>query len=427
MRTFVAVSHLLLLVRPASMARVDPTVISVLSHRASAAESQLARPCVNGCSGNGWLTSATSVCKSEATEPRRRLHNPRLCLLPGMERLQGICIQGVCKCLENFTGDDCSLTTSAMTDCSGHGECVRGECKCRAPWTGADCNVRVCPNMCSGHGTHPSHLKLLLPTTDCQSGDCDQVTGRCVCHPYYGGDSCAEPRCPRFCSGVCENERCRCFEGTHTRRFGQAPRQYMREAEQGFRGADCSFKIPGSGDVNAQIRKLKPPCQVKQTTCTSPKLAARCPGKGDCSQRGTCSGGKQNSVTSPQCARQVRSDRKLHMQRGYGPGQRKKKGRCSKSNFQVSLVPNAMFLTQHCLPPPVNTGASYTCEVTFGCHNSYLAYIGSLSGKRLRQSFISFESTRTGARGVPKQARTPKCKRSRFNCSPPLQRTSHLH
>ncbi|KAI5056639.1 hypothetical protein GOP47_0028826 [Adiantum capillus-veneris] len=66
--------------------------------------------------------------------------------------LNGECVDGDCKCLFGFSGEDCSLK-SCPSDCSGHGICTQaGNCECDHGFTGVDCSTAICDEQCSLHG-----------------------------------------------------------------------------------------------------------------------------------------------------------------------------------------------------------------------------------------------------------------------------------
>ena len=59
--------------------------------------------------------------------------------------------------------------------CSAHGVCIHGECHCQPGWGGASCELAkaMCPDQCSGHGTHHAE------------------TSTCTCDQNWTGPDCS--------------------------------------------------------------------------------------------------------------------------------------------------------------------------------------------------------------------------------------------
>jgi len=57
----------------------------------------------------------------------------------------GLCVAGQCSCIQNYTGNDCSIfdpsSGSCATNCGGigKGKCLNGTCQCNIGWGGDDC------------------------------------------------------------------------------------------------------------------------------------------------------------------------------------------------------------------------------------------------------------------------------------------------
>eukprot|EP00930_Biecheleria_cincta_P034046 TRINITY_DN23567_c0_g1_i1.p1 TRINITY_DN23567_c0_g1~~TRINITY_DN23567_c0_g1_i1.p1 ORF type:complete len:2215 (+),score=281.46 TRINITY_DN23567_c0_g1_i1:40-6645(+) len=85
-----------------------------------------------------------------------------------------------CRCLETYTGPDCSRR-ACPTTCQQNGTCREGRedldsiwgCNCPAPFGGDRCELRRCPGNCS------------------EAGSCDSNSGVCACLPGYGGADCS--------------------------------------------------------------------------------------------------------------------------------------------------------------------------------------------------------------------------------------------
>mmetsp|Transcript_14 Transcript_14/g.59 ORF Transcript_14/g.59 Transcript_14/m.59 type:complete len:996 (-) Transcript_14:177-3164(-) len=129
------------------------------------------------------------------------------------------CVEGACKCLPQWNGNQCDVTTcfgehSNMTSraCSGRGTCIAPDiCSCDSGYTGDKCETLSCfyipqqdVSVCSSHGvcTGPN---------------------QCACDTNYYGDECAKPICfgvqsddAEVCSGrgSCTGpDLCTCFDG----------------------------------------------------------------------------------------------------------------------------------------------------------------------------------------------------------------------
>lgn len=82
----------------------------------------------------------------------------------------GKCIDGVCRCDEDWGGPDCSIVNCSYNRCNFHGNCINSKCECYDDWTGETCEFRtnhslfiyffflnmiylaICKSNCSGHG-----------------------------------------------------------------------------------------------------------------------------------------------------------------------------------------------------------------------------------------------------------------------------------
>jgi len=65
----------------------------------------------------------------------------------------GYCLEGVCICISNFVGDDCSLiydkqsnstfssNLTCLNNCNSNGVCQNGECLCNDGFGGLDCSI----------------------------------------------------------------------------------------------------------------------------------------------------------------------------------------------------------------------------------------------------------------------------------------------
>lgn len=146
----------------------------------------------------------------------------------------GSCEVGsVCICESGFTGDDCATPgcpSSQNIECSGNGRCVNGTaCECDPGWSGENCGTLVCPNNCNWNYTMPQ-------------GEC--LYDRCVCYPGYSGNDCSvhtalsqttevEQTTGEPCMedpNTCAEGACSAFKFTYwSRRWDAAKRRYVRD------------------------------------------------------------------------------------------------------------------------------------------------------------------------------------------------------
>mmetsp|Transcript_43187 Transcript_43187/g.78543 ORF Transcript_43187/g.78543 Transcript_43187/m.78543 type:complete len:922 (-) Transcript_43187:19-2784(-) len=188
--------------------------------------------CLHDCSGNGYCDKGTCVCNAGFTGPGCAKKVVQLAppstewLRPhaigwGKVQASSICpencnhnghcsSEGVCLCLEGFTGVACQ--DFCPSDCSGNGVCTDGHCVCLSGYAGPDCAVEVC---CSGHGdcSVPEHCEcsagwtgancetqMVCPVANC-SGHGQCINGACECEAGWTGPACTSP--PAECGGPC--------------------------------------------------------------------------------------------------------------------------------------------------------------------------------------------------------------------------------
>ncbi|XP_050048964.1 attractin-like protein 1 isoform X1 [Dermacentor andersoni] len=73
----------------------------------------------------------------------------------------------------NMSGFNLTYSVNGCShNCSSHGDCVDGVCQCLQGWTGSDCGTQVCPQ-------------------DCNNGSCDKEEKRCICDPFFKGEDCS--------------------------------------------------------------------------------------------------------------------------------------------------------------------------------------------------------------------------------------------
>lgn len=145
--------------------------------------------CPNDCHQHGRCVNGMCICDDDYTgEDCRDRRCPRDC------SQRGRCVDGQCICEDGFTGSDCA-ELSCPGDCHGHGRCVNGQCICHEGFTGKDCKEQRCPSDCHGQGR-------------CEDG-------QCICHEGFTGLDCGQRSCPNDCSnqGQCVAGRCICNEG----------------------------------------------------------------------------------------------------------------------------------------------------------------------------------------------------------------------
>uniref|UniRef100_G3PVL0 Teneurin transmembrane protein 3 n=1 Tax=Gasterosteus aculeatus aculeatus TaxID=481459 RepID=G3PVL0_GASAC len=180
------------------------------------------------CSGNGQYSRGRCQCYSgwKGTE----------CDVPTNQCIDihcgghGICIVGACICNTGYKGDNCEEVDCIEPSCSTHGVCIHGECHCQPGWGGASCEIvkAMCPDQCSGHGTHNADTSTCTCDDNWTGPDCSLEVcevdcgshgvcygGVCRCEEGWTGALCDQKACHPLCSknGVCKEGKCECDQG----------------------------------------------------------------------------------------------------------------------------------------------------------------------------------------------------------------------
>ncbi|XP_061628035.1 teneurin-3 isoform X3 [Phyllopteryx taeniolatus] len=180
------------------------------------------------CSGNGQYSRGRCQCYSgwKGTE----------CDVPVNQCIDihcgghGICIMGACICNTGYQGDNCEEVDCLDPSCSAHGVCIHGECHCQPGWGGASCEIAkaMCPDQCSGHGTHNTETSTCTCDQNWTGSDCSLEVcevecgshgicygGLCRCEEGWTGTVCDQKACHPLCSknGVCKEGKCECNQG----------------------------------------------------------------------------------------------------------------------------------------------------------------------------------------------------------------------
>uniref|UniRef100_A0A8C3G6G7 Teneurin transmembrane protein 3 n=1 Tax=Cyclopterus lumpus TaxID=8103 RepID=A0A8C3G6G7_CYCLU len=180
------------------------------------------------CSGNGQYSRGRCQCYSgwKGTE----------CDVPANQCIDihcgghGICIMGACICNTGYKGDNCEEVDCIDPSCSAHGVCIHGECHCQLGWGGASCEIAkaMCPDQCSGHGTHNAETSTCTCDQNWTGPDCSLEVcevdcgshgvcygGVCRCEEGWTGTLCGQKACHPLCSknGVCKDGKCECDQG----------------------------------------------------------------------------------------------------------------------------------------------------------------------------------------------------------------------
>lgn len=180
------------------------------------------------CSGNGQYSRGRCQCYSgwKGTE----------CDVPANQCIDihcgghGICIMGACICNTGYKGDNCEEVDCIDPSCSAHGVCIHGECHCQPGWGGASCEIAkaMCPDQCSGHGTHNAETSTCTCDQNWTGPDCSLEVcevdcgshgvcygGVCRCEEGWTGTVCDQKACHPLCSknGVCKEGKCECDQG----------------------------------------------------------------------------------------------------------------------------------------------------------------------------------------------------------------------
>ncbi|KAM7009482.1 teneurin-3 isoform 1-T1 [Tautogolabrus adspersus] len=180
------------------------------------------------CSGNGQYSRGRCQCYSgwKGTE----------CDVPANQCIDihcgghGICIIGACICNTGYKGENCEEVDCIDPSCSAHGVCIHGECHCQLGWGGASCEIAkaMCPDQCSGHGTHNAETSTCTCDQNWTGPDCSLEVcevncgshgvcygGVCRCEEGWTGTVCDQKACHPMCSknGVCKEGKCECDQG----------------------------------------------------------------------------------------------------------------------------------------------------------------------------------------------------------------------
>ncbi|KAM6941261.1 teneurin-3 [Lycodopsis pacificus] len=180
------------------------------------------------CSGNGQYSRGRCQCYSgwKGTE----------CDVPTNQCIDihcgghGICIMGACICNTGYKGDNCEEVDCIDPSCSAHGVCIHGECHCQPGWGGASCEIAkaMCPDQCSGHGTHNAETSTCTCDQNWTGPECSLEVcevncgshgvcygGVCRCEEGWTGTVCDQKACHPLCSknGVCKEGKCECDQG----------------------------------------------------------------------------------------------------------------------------------------------------------------------------------------------------------------------
>ncbi|XP_077576103.1 teneurin-3 isoform X2 [Stigmatopora nigra] len=142
----------------------------------------------------------------------------------------GICIMGACICNTGYQGDNCQEVDCIDPSCSAHGVCIHGECHCQPGWGGASCEIAkaMCPDQCSGHGTHNAETSTCTCDPNWTGPDCSLELcevdcgnrgicygGLCQCEEGWTGTVCDQKACHPMCTknGLCKDGKCECHQG----------------------------------------------------------------------------------------------------------------------------------------------------------------------------------------------------------------------
>ncbi|XP_070560322.1 teneurin-3-like [Ptychodera flava] len=207
-----------------------------------------AKPCPLDCLGRGGCKDGICDCVEGWTGGDCSKVDPISCEEDDCGG-HGTLREGVCHCSEGWTGDNCLQVDCIPSDCNGHGSCVEETCICDQGWKGIMCDEVDCiPSDCNTNGQCVDgvcHCDTDWQGDDCSivhrpclndcsgHGDCDNMTGICSCHDDWQKQDCSEVKCgDHDCSGlgVCHNGTCDCDTGWTGRHA-----QNVRDCEYGCR------------------------------------------------------------------------------------------------------------------------------------------------------------------------------------------------
>ena len=230
--------------------------------------------CGKDCSGNGECITTKATASKFSTSKCK--------CFPGFEGKNcsadvrcgstcsghGKCANTKCACDEGFTGSDCSKK-ACPENCNNHGECdsLLGKCKCHPGFIGELCGTAVrCLNNCSKSG-------VCVLDTESANGLPD-FDGICKCNKGFSGADCSEMQCPLGVANPFAKDEEECSGELHGRCNSKTGKC---SCHPGFGGFACEFSCPAGRPTHAG--------KFSNASADTPLLGL---GHGACSGHGLC-------------------------------------------------------------------------------------------------------------------------------------------
>ena len=193
------------------------------------------------------LLLLTTMCSRGVAPQQQQTGAASSCTMGGCGA-HGVCLQGVCTCVDGYTGADCASPPDrclypvavrcsgarshcvagecrrpdpcADVSCGEHGHCADGACVCEPGYSGESCSLDACADVaCRNGGTcyQPSDVQRGAGPTHASlatewSGSMLRGEAVCACAAGYAGKQCECMDCGQH--GTCQDDgRCTCDPG----------------------------------------------------------------------------------------------------------------------------------------------------------------------------------------------------------------------
>jgi hypothetical protein len=219
-----------------------------------------------------------------------------------------------CTCDAGYTGEKCNIKVCPNV-CSGHGTCQSdGVCDCEPGFGGEACDINFynCPKNCNGNGVCTESGKEL--SSNVSEKSVKQYS--CVCKKGFTGDACDQALCDPLClhGGECKHNVCMCPSGWSGKQcqtktcpyncfnHGTCNDDGKCQCEVGYKGESCHIRHVTHGKCNelTQTCKCDPikdtmsdfpgqmwiGIQCNKKSCPTKDASTICSGHGHCQDEG---------------------------------------------------------------------------------------------------------------------------------------------